>query len=69
MSTKAGNYTSANVSNPLSEREINKLDITSADDPTPKFPDFGGGRTAKAPKGPVERGSTSGDEPRTKASS
>jgi len=37
--------------------------------PLPGGKDFAGGRTARAPKGPVERGSTSGDEPRNKASS
>ena len=54
---------------PLKDSKLVRGPLLSGDYEQPPFTDFAGGRSAKTPKGPIERGSTSGDEPRTKASS
>jgi hypothetical protein len=53
---------------PLKDSRLVRGPLLSGDYEQPKFTDYAGGRSAKAPKGPVERGSTSDDEPRTKTS-
>jgi hypothetical protein len=70
MSTYTGRY-SGSGKNPVPARGSYCEDDgqDTGDQKQPKVDDWAGGRSAKAPKGPIERGSTSGDEPRTKASS
>ena len=70
MSTYTGRY-SGSGKNPIPAKGSFVQDDAqdTGDQKQPPFTDYAGGRSAKAPKGPIERGSTSGDEPRTKASS
>jgi len=50
MSVYRGKYNHSG-NNPLSDKEINKLDITSSDDPNPgPKQDYAGGRSARAPQ-------------------
>jgi len=70
-----GHYTDSGdaeswTDSPLKDSKlIVKGPLLSGDYPDVKGYDYAGGRSAKAPKGPIERGSTSGEEPRNKASS
>jgi len=73
VSTYTGKY-SGSGKNPLpakgSYNEDDSQDTGAQKQPgLPGGKDWAGGRTASQPRGPIERGSTSGDEPRTKASS